>query len=130
MWAETLAPGHLLPADAGLPWLYALAFLLMGCFVSLYNYLGYRLAAAPFGFGAGWIGTLSVFYVSGMLGSGWTGRLAERYGLRRVLWVMTALMLAGLKVTFLAGCVLWVIAIWLNVRGARSFTRDNMAARL
>ena len=33
-------------ADAGLPWLYALAFLLMGCFVSLYNYLGYRLAGA------------------------------------------------------------------------------------
>ena len=42
----------------------------------------------------------------------------------------TALMLAGLTVTFLAGCVLWVVAIWLNVRGARSFTRDRMAARL
>lgn len=98
--AAALAAGvrlHL--ADAGLPWLYALAFLLMGCFVSLYNYLGYRLAGAPFGLGAGWIGTLSVFYVSGMLGSGWTGRLAERYGLRRVLWVMTALMLAGLLAT-------------------------------
>lgn len=42
----------------------------------------------------------------------------------------TALMLAGLQATFIAGCIIWVIAIWLNVRGARSFTRDNMAARL
>lgn len=86
-------------SDAGLPWLYALAFLLMGCFVSLYNYLGYRLAGAPFGFGAGWIGTLSVFYVSGMLGSGWTGRLTARYGVQRVIMVMTLLMLAGLLAT-------------------------------
>ena len=42
----------------------------------------------------------------------------------------TALMLAGLWPTFVAGAVLWVIAIWLNVRGSRNFTRDAMAARL
>ena len=42
----------------------------------------------------------------------------------------TALMLAGLKATIIAGFVVWVIAIWLNVRGARGFTRDRMAARL
>jgi len=42
----------------------------------------------------------------------------------------TALMLAGLWPTFLAGAALWVVAIWLNVRGERSFTRDAMAARL
>ena len=42
----------------------------------------------------------------------------------------TALLLAGIWPTFLAGCVVWAIAIWLNVRGARSFTRDRMAARL
>ncbi len=42
----------------------------------------------------------------------------------------TALMLAGLGPTFAAGCVLWVVAIWLNIRGARNFTRDAMAARL
>jgi len=42
----------------------------------------------------------------------------------------TALLLAGIWPTFIAGAVVWVIAIWLNVRGARSFTRDRMAARL
>ncbi|HWJ98910.1 MAG TPA: ABC transporter permease subunit [Acidimicrobiales bacterium] len=42
----------------------------------------------------------------------------------------TALLLAGLVPTFVAGCVVWAIAIWLNLRGAQSFTRDRMAARL
>ena len=42
----------------------------------------------------------------------------------------TALLLAGIGATVAAGTALWVIAIWLNVRGARSFTRDRMAARL
>ena len=42
----------------------------------------------------------------------------------------TALMLAGLGPVIAVGAVMWVIAIWLNVRGARAFTRDHMAARL
>lgn len=42
----------------------------------------------------------------------------------------TALLIAGLAATLIAGAVVWAIAIWLNVRGAQSFTRDRMAARL
>ncbi|WP_426574354.1 ABC transporter permease subunit [Aquihabitans sp. McL0605] len=42
----------------------------------------------------------------------------------------TALMLAGMAATVTAGAVFWVIAIWLNVRGVRGFTRDRLAARL
>ena len=42
----------------------------------------------------------------------------------------TALLLAGMVPTLIAGLVVWAIAIWLNVRGARAFTRDRMAARL
>ncbi|MCU1498131.1 MAG: hypothetical protein JWM47_2084 [Acidimicrobiales bacterium] len=42
----------------------------------------------------------------------------------------TALLLKGTVPTFLAGLVLWAVAIALNVRGARAYGRDNMAARL
>ncbi|QXC60137.1 ABC transporter permease subunit [Aquihabitans sp. G128] len=42
----------------------------------------------------------------------------------------TGLLLAGPLPTFLAGVGLWAVAGWLNIRGARSFTRDTMAARL
>ena len=34
--------------DAGLPWLFAEAFLLMGGFVCIYNYIGFRLLDPPF----------------------------------------------------------------------------------
>ena len=33
--------------DAGLPWLFLEAFLLMGAFVTMFNYIGYRLLADP-----------------------------------------------------------------------------------
>ncbi|MEO6989484.1 MAG: ABC transporter permease subunit [Aquihabitans sp.] len=42
----------------------------------------------------------------------------------------TGLLLAGPVVSFTAGAIVWVIAIALNVRGARAFTRDRMATRL
>jgi len=42
----------------------------------------------------------------------------------------TGLLLAGATVTFGVGAAIWVLAIWLNVRGARAFTRDKMASRL
>ncbi len=43
---------------------------------------------------------------------------------------VSTLMLAQLWVNVLAGAVIWVIALWLNVRGARRFTRDRLSARL
>ena len=85
--------------DAGLPWLFALAFLLMGVFVSMYNYIGYRLLAAPFGLGQSAVGAFSVLYLIGIFSAVWAGRLADRLGRRNVLWIVMALMLAGLLLT-------------------------------
>lgn len=42
----------------------------------------------------------------------------------------TGLLLAGATTAFVVGGVIWAIAIWLNVRGGRAFTRDRMASRL
>ncbi|MEO7578749.1 MAG: MFS transporter, partial [Massilia sp.] len=91
------ARGHL--SDAGLPWMFALAFLLMGCFVSLYNYIGYRLQGAPFGLRQSVAGGLSALYLIGIFSSVWAGRLADRLGRRKVLWLVMSLMLAGLLLT-------------------------------
>ncbi|NNE74171.1 MAG: ABC transporter permease [Acidimicrobiales bacterium] len=41
----------------------------------------------------------------------------------------TGLLLVGPKLAFLVGCVVWVVALWLNIRGAKRFTRDRMAAQ-
>jgi ABC-type Na+ efflux pump permease subunit len=42
----------------------------------------------------------------------------------------TTLLLSGPMTALGVGAVIWVIAIWLNGRGARGFTRERMAARL
>ena len=94
--------------DDGLPWLFALGFLLMGVFVSLYNYIGYRLLAAPFGLGQTAVGLLSVLYLTGMYSSVWAGRLADRIGRRNVLWMTMALTMAGLALTLSAKLIVLV----------------------
>jgi len=85
--------------DAGMPWLFALAFLLMGSFVSLYNYIAYRLLGAPLGLSQSVVGAVSFFYLLGIYSSVWAGRLADRYGRSNVLWVMALIMLTGLLLT-------------------------------
>lgn len=94
-WQDTKA--HL--TDAGLPWLFLTAFLLMGCFVSLYNYLGYRLEAAPFHLRTSAVGLIFSLYLVGMFSSNWAGRLADLTSRRKVLWVMVGVTLAGLVLT-------------------------------
>jgi YNFM family putative membrane transporter len=87
--------------DSGLPLLFALAFLLMGAFISLYNYIGYRLLAPPFGMRQSAVGALSVLYLLGIFSSVWAGRLADKLGRRNVLWMFLCVMTAGLLLTLL-----------------------------
>jgi YNFM family putative membrane transporter len=85
--------------DRGLPWLFLTAFLIMGAFVGLYNYLGFRLQAEPFGLGQSAIGAVFLLYLVGTFASAWSGQLADRIGRHNVLWVMTLVMAAGLALT-------------------------------
>jgi YNFM family putative membrane transporter len=104
-------------SDAGLPWLFCLSFLLMGCFVSLYNYIGYRLLGAPFGLRQSAVGLLSVLYLLGIFGSVWAGRLADKLGRRNVLWLVMIAMLAGLLLTLVGALSAIVIGMGLFTFG-------------
>lgn len=42
----------------------------------------------------------------------------------------STLLLADMWISLSAGVVAWIIAIWLNVRGAQRFTRDRISANL
>ena len=103
--------------DDGLPWLFALGFLLMGVFVSLYNYISYRLMAAPFGLGQSAVGLLSVLYLTGMFSSVWAGRLADRMGRRNVLWMMMGVTMAGLALTLSGNLIILVAGMALATFG-------------
>ena len=104
-------------SDQGLPWLFCLAFVLMGCFVSLYNYIGYRLLAAPFGLRQSTVGLLAFLYLIGIFSSVWAGRLVDRLGRRGVLWIMLSIMLAGIALTLFDYLPLIVLGMALATFG-------------
>ncbi|MGI9103842.1 MAG: MFS transporter [Terriglobales bacterium] len=86
-------------SDSGLRWMFLMGFLLMGSFVSTYNYLQFRLVAPPYGLTQSHVGLLFGVYVIGMLSSAWAGRMAGRRGPGAVVWRMLVIMLMGLGVT-------------------------------
>lgn len=96
---RTLAAARRHFSDAGLPWLFLTGFILMGCFVSLFNYLAFRLAAAPYGYSQSQISLIYSLNAAGIFAAGWAGTLADRLGRRNVLWIMVLSMLAGLLLT-------------------------------
>ena len=99
--------------DAQLPWLFLLGFLLLGTFVSTYNYLSFRLALPPFSLSTSQIGHVFLLYIIGMFSSTWAGRLADRFGLSRVLWVAATWMLLGILLTLFE--TLWVLLVGVAV---------------
>lgn len=104
-------------SDAGLPWLFAEAFLLMGGFVCIYNYIGFRLLDPPFSLSQTVIGLIFSVYVAGMVSSPVTGELASRFGRRRVLWLATGLGLAGILMTLSDSLVLIVGGVVVTTVG-------------
>jgi len=95
--------------DPGLRWLFAEGFLLMGSFVTLYNYTGYRLLAPPFSISQSVLGTIFAVYVVGVFSSAWIGQLAGRLPRRRLISAMLAIELAGIALT-LSGNVAAIVA--------------------
>lgn len=65
--------------DRGLPLLFVEGFLLMGAFVTLFNYIGYRLMMSPWSLSQAVVGLLSVAYLTGT-------ELAESGRHDRTLW--------------------------------------------
>ena len=81
--------------------LFAQGFLLMGGFVTIYNYLAFRLAAAPFGLSTAVTSLLFLAYLSGTWSSRRAGAAVEKHGRLRVLLAMTAVMVAGVLLTLI-----------------------------
>ncbi len=98
-WRSLVAGARAHLGDPGLRCLFVFGFLVMGVFVSLYNYISYRLLAQPFGLSQSVVGSLSLLYLLGMASAMWAGRLADRMGRRHVLWMVAAMMFGGLLLT-------------------------------
>ncbi|MDG2533658.1 MFS transporter [Sphingomonas sp. HITSZ_GF] len=94
-----LASARGLLGDPALRLLYGEAFVLMGVFVTLYNYAGFRLMAPPFSLSHAAIGAVFLLYVLGSASSARFGLLAERHGRRRIFHIPILLLLGGLALT-------------------------------
>ncbi|MGA7203820.1 MAG: MFS transporter [Specibacter sp.] len=97
--------------------LYAQAFLLMGSFVSVYNYLGFRLEAPPYLLPAGAVALLFLAYLAGTVSSRMVARLSARWDRRTVLLASLALMLGGLALTVASPLLLILVGLLVFTAG-------------
>jgi YNFM family putative membrane transporter len=104
-------------ADTGLLRLYLIGFTLMGGFSTVYNYLTFRLSAAPFSLSSAVIGALFVVYLAGSYSSSAAGRLADRAGRRVVLVLGVLVTVAGVVLTLPASLPLIVAGLVVLTAG-------------
>lgn len=112
--------------DRALVGLYLSAFLLMGGFVAVYNYLGFRLSAEPYLL-PGWaVGLVFLAYLAGTVSAPRAGELAARHGRYAVLRGSVLVMLAGLLLTLTAP--VWLVLTGLVVLTAGFFGAHSVAS--
>ena len=101
--------------------LYAMAFLVMGSFVTVYNYLAFSLEGPPWRLSASSVSWVFLLYTVGIFTSPLAGRVSDRVGRPRVLMAGAALQLAGAVATL-------VVALPLKLLGLALFTLGFFAA--
>ena len=101
--------GHLV--TPALAMLFLVAFLAMGAFVTVYNYVGFRLAAPPYSLGQAQIGLIFLIYLVGMVASSWAGALADRFGRAPILVLGALIALAGLGLSLAAPLALVILGV-------------------
>ncbi|MBN9645325.1 MFS transporter [Corynebacterium mendelii] len=90
--------------------LFITGFLSMGAFVSLYNYVGFRMIDV-FGLSEGLVGAIFLLYLSGTWSSAKAGALVARFGPGTVLVAMTVASLVGLGLVVSSSLVVMVAGI-------------------
>ncbi|HIJ81610.1 MAG TPA: MFS transporter [Desulfuromonadales bacterium] len=103
--------------DPGLLCLYGLAFLSMGGFISLYNYIGFRLLAAPYNLSQSQVSLIFLVYLGGSFSSGATGALLQRFGRPFMIRFTLATMLFGTFVTLAKPLPLIILGVGIFTAG-------------
>ena len=113
-------------ADRKLKLLFLQGFILMGCFVSVFNYISYHLLEAPYQLSQTWIGLISVVYLAGIYSSPRAASWGHRFGRHYVLLGMLLMMLFGLLVMLLPS--LWAVLIGLIIFTFAFFAAHSTAS--
>lgn len=103
--------------DPSLLCLYGIAFFIMGGFVTLYNYIGFKLTAPPYSLSQTLVGFIFVIYIVGTFSSTWMGHQADRHGRNRMLWIGILIMAIGAYLTLMISLVVKILGIALFTFG-------------
>lgn len=98
-------------SDPKLRILFLQGFILMGGFVSVFNYLSYRLIQAPFELSHVWIGLISITYLAGIYSSPRAAAWSRKFERYRVLAAMLCTMLFGLALMLINNLALVFIGL-------------------
>ena len=105
---------------------YAQPLLLMGGFVALYNFLGFRLLADPYRLPSWLVGLAFLAYLAGSVSSPVAGGLAARFPRKVVLLACTTVMLGGTALTMTEP--VWLILTGLVILTAGFFAAHSVAS--
>jgi len=98
-------------SDPKLRILFLQGFILMGGFVSVFNYLSYRLIQVPFELSHVWIGLISITYLAGIYSSPRAAAWSRKFGRYKVLAAMLCTMLFGLALMLIDNLALVFIGL-------------------
>ncbi|KQQ38430.1 hypothetical protein ASG19_05140 [Rhizobium sp. Leaf306] len=107
--------GHL--NHPALALLFAIGFLLMGAFVTIYNYIGFRLVDAPYSLDQTELGLIFTVYLFGIVASWTAGILGDRFGHFAVMLTGIVLAFAGVVITLATPLPLIILGIVLLTSG-------------
>ena len=97
--------------------LFGIGFTLMAGFVSLYNYISFKLLDPPYSLSTTIVGWIFIIYLVGTFSSTWFGSLADRYGRPKVLIAGIIIMFAGSLITLDIHLVLKIVGITIFTFG-------------
>ena len=97
--------------------LYLQGFLLMGGFVAMYNFLGFRLSAPPFSLPQSVVSLVFVAYLAGTWASARAGASATRHGRGPVLLGSIVVMALGVGITLSANVVVVLVGLLVATAG-------------
>ncbi|MDN4493300.1 MFS transporter [Ureibacillus aquaedulcis] len=101
--------------DPGLLCLFGISFMLMGGFVTLYNYISYKLLASPYNLSNTVVGWVFVVYLVGTFSSTWFGGLSDKFGRQKIL-------LAGIAIMFSGAILTLPVNLFIKIMGIVIFT--------
>ncbi len=108
--------------------LFFIGFSVMGTFVSIYNYLGFRLEEKPFELPHSIIASIFLMYTIGVWGSMKAGKWSDSYSSKKIIWSIISLEIIGLIAMLTSN--IYVLVLGLGATTFAFFAAHTLASRM